>query len=413
MRAPAIHSPVEDDIPESLSSSGIPSEDESSSWDGSQCETLPASKEQPVPTAEPFDMRRPSIDFSNSLNQWNHSDIIPRSEIMPHDRVEVELCAGTNVDPKDLYCLEESEVPVLSKSPSKHKAAQEAWTLRPKKPSSEKEKASEISSSSGRKHRSSRSSKFQDEQQQRRRSHRSSLMSAEEVAERKRRRRARKEQEEAERERREKERALQRKIEKAALKAAEDEARRLVRKREEKKMAAATAAASSRQRQRRRDGVGESFTRAGLLVRTSDDPRASGESFTRAGLLVRTSDDPLASGESARRHRRESHVGGGGGSTGSPLLQEIPTSVSASAGSGRGGERSSRRPHRSGRDGKRERATEQPVSTSRDGSERDGSEDTRPVRRDDGSSGGKVEESGEAPSCTVHHMCSRIFDTEQ
>ena len=196
---------------------------------------------------------------------------------------------------------------------------------------------------------------------------------------------------------------------------------------------AATAAASSRQRQRRRDSVvvpvaagGEAATRtrtrsksdrhhhererpapiASIELPSAPSPRilfpaipknltsTTGESVTRAGLLVRTSDDPRASGESARRHRRESHVGGGSGSTGSPLLQEIPASVSASAGSGsgRGGERSSRRPHRSGGDGKRERAAEQPVSTSRDGGE-----DARPVRRDDGSSGGKVEESGERP----------------
>lgn len=128
----------------------------------------------------------------------------------------------------------------------------------------------------------------------------------------------------------------------------------------------------------------------------------TGESVTRAGLLVRTSSDARASGELPRRHRRESHVAGG--STNSPLLQELPTAVSTSAasGSGRGGERP-RRSHRSGGDGRRERA-EQPISSSRDG-KAEGGESPRAVRRDVGDAG---EEPAERP-----HRSSRRRESDR
>jgi ankyrin repeat protein len=65
----------------------------------------------PTPTAEPSDLRRPPIDFSRPLNEWDRSEVVARFNIKPNGLFEVMICAGTKVNPEDLLCLAESEVP--------------------------------------------------------------------------------------------------------------------------------------------------------------------------------------------------------------------------------------------------------------------------------------------------------------
>jgi hypothetical protein len=131
-RTPA-HPLVEDAIPEASSSSEIPSDDGSSSCEDPKCGSLPpperkpaptanhpvlrspptessntllAPKEKPAQTANHPMLRRPPTDFSNPPNQWNRSDVVRRLNIKPDGRIEVMICAGINVDPKDLFGLE-------------------------------------------------------------------------------------------------------------------------------------------------------------------------------------------------------------------------------------------------------------------------------------------------------------------
>jgi hypothetical protein len=245
--------------------------------------------------------------------------------------------------------------PALSKDSSKRK--QEAWT-RHHKASAEISKPIDHSDTK-RRHRSTRTSRGED----RYRSHRPA-MTPEEDAERQRRRRARKAEEERKRADEEREKLLHAKIEKAALKAAAEEARKLVREKEEEK--------ERKRARRRRDSVlvrdkevdntspsrridssQPQPTSPKLLHRpTLPIPKAltdtNGESFTRAGLLVRTStsiDAHRASGGSAPRHRREREPKQ---QTSSPLLYEVSAPRSGK------GERS-RRLHRSGHGGERTR----------------------------------------------------------
>jgi hypothetical protein len=181
-------------------------------------------------------------------------------------------------------------------------------------------------------------------------------MTTEEDAERRRRRRARKAEEEAARERKRAEddekkrnederRRLREKIEKAtvkaAAKAAAEEARKLVREREDEKKRSHRRDSVVRQSEniplRRVESekaveVGSPKLHRPTIPKVLTD--TNGESFTRAGLLVRTSSDAhRASAESSRRHRRETQP------TSSPLLYEM---------SGPGKGERSRRTHRSG-----------------------------------------------------------------
>jgi hypothetical protein len=257
--------------------------------------------------------------------------------------------------------------PALSKDSSRRK--QGGWT-RQHKASADVSKAND-NVDSKKSHRSSRTDSGAREERHRSRRY---SMTAEEEAERRQRRRARKVEEEAERAEEDRQKKLRREIEKASLKAATkaaaEEARKLVREKDEDK-----------KRRRRRDSVvkesesvplrkidpeqtveiGSPKLQRPIIPKVLTD--TNGESFTRAGLLVRTSSDAhRASVESPRRPRRETQP------TSSPLLYEV---------SGSGKVERTRRAHRSG-DKPRDRSDL--PSTSRDAGT-EGSSSRHPSRR--------------------------------
>jgi hypothetical protein len=254
--------------------------------------------------------------------------------------------------------------PALSKGSSKRR--QEGWT-RQRKVQIESPKAIDHVDSK-RSHRSNRTESGAREERHRSRRH---SMTMEEDAERRRRRRAREAEEEAARERKRAEddekrrnederRRLREKIEKAmvkaAAKAAAEEARKLVREKEDEKKRRHRIDSVVRQSENvplRRVESEKAVEIGSPKLHRSTIPKVltdtTGESFTRAGLLVRTSSDAhRASAEASRRHRRETQPAS------SPLLHEV-------SGSGKG-----ERPRRTHRSGDKLRDRSDVPSSSRD-----------------------------------------------
>ena len=115
---PTIHYSVEDTISKASSAAETASDVGLSSWEGSQCESLPASEGQPASTLkpnpitklapttkEPFDLPRPPTDFSRPLDQWDRSEILSKFNIKSDGQIEAMICSRTNVDPTELLCL--------------------------------------------------------------------------------------------------------------------------------------------------------------------------------------------------------------------------------------------------------------------------------------------------------------------
>jgi len=98
---PTTHTPVE------VSIAAVSGEAETSR--GAHCESTPASTVKAAPTAVSSDSPRLQFDFSRPSDQWDQSEIVSQFNIVPDGWLEVMICAGTTVDPKDLSRLEESE----------------------------------------------------------------------------------------------------------------------------------------------------------------------------------------------------------------------------------------------------------------------------------------------------------------
>jgi hypothetical protein len=129
-RTSTVHSPVEYAISEASSSSEAASNAGSSLWDNSRSESLPLTEKESTPIVNLSDLRTPAMvaqdeppgiacpstprlreptEWGKQLRTQKHVDVLSRFNLRPEGRIEMKKCTGTQVDPRELWCLKESE----------------------------------------------------------------------------------------------------------------------------------------------------------------------------------------------------------------------------------------------------------------------------------------------------------------